>query len=593
MDEPSPPLLPESPQMKEEMPMAHLEKYTAAAAGHMFAHYDRTHSSSTSNIDESRTHLNYNLAEKNQPLSCLDFLHKRMSEIKVLKRANVNVMCDWVVTAPEDLTEEELPLFFDECYKFLNARYGKENVISAPVHMDETSPHLHYNFVPVVKDKKKGIPKLSAKECITRKDLTTFHTDLTKHMTAIFGRDIGILNGATVGGNKTIKQLKQTSENLKAFKAVPIEEESSAVYKLLGKDKVVVKRSELDRLNKAVEDAQLISSNQNSIIADLNEQKRKADRKNEKAEERLRAAEEKADSVIADAKTEADNMTSALALERIKWNDERTEQQLALDNREMELEERSEELAKAEQLVNEQSESNAASAERNFAIATQLEQAALEIEAKRRDLLKQKNSPHQYYDKIIFDKNAELSNKEIENDDLRKALAEKDEKLDGMDTLLEEKDNRIKALYCRIKSNENAHREKLSAELKIQEQTLTEKHEKEVSELNGKITALESTLKSLTDKFNDAMAFIKELCMSAATLIFAKNECRADLTKPQRNVIDAICNAGSALCRKFGKTELAEEIDTKYGLGDSIAEEYDRLTEKDRSQRRSNSGPSL
>lgn len=573
--------------------MAHLEKYTAAAAGHMFSHYDRTHSSSTSNIDESRTHLNYNLAEKDQHLSCLDFLHKRMSEIKVLKRANVNVMCDWVVTAPEDLTEEEFSVFFDECYKFLNARYGKENVISAPVHMDETSPHIHYNFVPVVKDKKKEIFKLSAKECITRKDLSTFHTDLTKHMTAVFGRNIGILNGATVGGNKTIKQLKQTSENLKAFKAVPIEEENSAVYKLLGKDKVVVKRSELDRLNKAVEDAQLISSNQDSIIADLTEQKRKTDRKYEKAEEHLQAAEVKSERIIENATKQADNMTSALALEKTKWNDERTEQQLALDNREKELSERSEELAKAEQLVNEQAESNAASAERNFAIATQLEQAALKIEAERCDLLKQKNSPHQYYDKIIFDKNAELSNKEIENDDLRKALAEKDEKLDGMDTLLEEKDSRIKALYYRIKSNEDAHREKLSAELKIQEQTLTEKHEKEVSELNGKISVLESALKSLTDKFNDAMTFIKELCMSAATHIFAKNECRADLTKPQRNVIDAICNAGSDFCRKFGKTELAEEIDTKYGLGDSIAEEYERLTEKDRNRSRSNDGPCL
>lgn len=81
--------------------------------------------------------------------------------------------------------------------------------------------------------------------------------------------------------------------------------------------------------------------------------------------------------------------------------------------------------------------------------------------------------------------------------------------------------------------------------------------------------------------------------MSAATLIFAKNECRADLNKPQRNVIDAICNAGSALCRKFEKPELAEEIDTKYGLGDSIAEEYDRLTEKDKSRSRSNDGPCL
>lgn len=573
--------------------MAHLEKYTAAAAGHMFAHYDRTHSSSTSNIDESRTHLNYNLAKKDQPLSCLDFLHKRMSEIKVLKRANVNVMCDWVVTAPEDLTEEELPMFFDECYKFLNARYGKENVISAPVHMDETSPHIHYNFVPVVKDKKNGKLKLSAKECITQKDLKSFHTDLSKRMIEVFGRDIGILNGATIGGNKTIKQLKQTSENLKAFKAVPIEEESSAVYKLLGKDKVVVKRSELDRLNKAIEDTQLISSNQDSIIADLTEQKRKADRKNEKAEEHLKAAEEKADTIIAAATKKADNMTSALALERIKWNDERTEQQTILDNREKELSVRSAELAKAEQLVNEQAEINEASAERNLALATQLEQAGQIIEEERRDLMKQKNSPHEYYGEIIFEKNTEINSKEAEIADLYSTISDKDRKIAGLDTLIKEKDTRIQALNCRIVSNENAHIEKLSIELERQEHILTEKHKKEVSELNGKISVLETTIKALTDKFNDAMTFIKELCMSAATLIFAKNECRADLTKPQRNVIDAICNAGSALCRKFGKPELAEDIDSKYGLGDSIAEEYERLTEKDKSRSRSNSGPCL
>ena len=559
--------------------MAHLEKYTAAAAGHMFAHYDRTHSSSTSNIDESRTHLNYNLAEKDQPLSCLDFLHKRMSEIKVLKRANVNVMCNWVITAPESLTPEELPLFFDECYKFLNARYGKENVISSPVHMDETSPHIHYNFVPVVTDKKKGIPKLSAKECITRKDLNTFHPDLTKHMTAVFGRDIGILNGATVGGNKTIKQLKQTSENLKVFKAVPIEEESSAVYKLLGKDKVVVKRSELDRLNKAVEDAQLISSNRDAMIADLTEQKRKADRKNEKAEEHLKAAEEKADIIIAGAKTEADNMTSAICSEKSEWEKKRSEQQTILDNREKELSERSEELAKAEQLVNEQAEINEVAAERNFTLATQLEQAGLLIEEERRDLMNQKNSPHEYYGEIIFEKNTEINSKEAEIADLYSTISDKDSK--------------IQTLNCRIVSNENAHKERLSAELVRQEHILTEKHEKEVSELNKKIFSLENTLKALTNKFNDAMAFIKELCMSAATLIYAKNECRADLTKPQRNVIDAICNAGSALCRKFGKPDLAEEIDTKYGLGDSIAEEYNRLTEKDKSRSRSNDGPCL
>lgn len=404
---------------------------------------------------------------------------------------------------------------------------------------------------------------------------------------------IGVLNGATVGGNKTIKQLKQMSANLKAFKAVPIEEESSAVYKLLEKDKVVVKHSELERVNKAVEDAQLISANQDAIIADLTEQKRNSDRKNEKAEEHLRAAEEKADSIVEKATIQADNMTSALALERIKWNDERTEHQLALDNREKELSERSEELARAEQLVNKQSESNAKSAERNLAIAAQLEQAGAEIEKERRELMNQKNNPHEYYGEIIFEKNVELNSKEAEIADLCNTISDKDSKIAGLDALIEEKESKIQTLNCRIVSNENTHRERLSAELKRQEHILTEKHEKEVSELNGKISVLETTLKVLTDKFNDAMAFIKELCMSAATLIYAKNECRADLNKPQRNIIDAICNAGSALCRKFGKNELAEEIDTKYGLGDSIAEEYERLTERDKSRSRSNSGPSL
>ena len=315
------------------------------------------------------------------------------------------------------------------------------------------------------------------------------------------------------------------------------------------------------------------------MIADLTEQKRKADRKNEKAEEHLKAAEEKADIIIAGAKTEADNMTSAICSEKSEWEKKRSEQQTILDNREKELSERSEELAKAEQLVNEQAEINEVAAERNFTLATQLEQAGLLIEEERRDLMNQKNSPHEYYGEIIFEKNTEINSKEAEIADLYSTISDKDSK--------------IQTLNCRIVSNENAHKERLSAELVRQEHILTEKHEKEVSELNKKIFSLENTLKALTNKFNDAMAFIKELCMSAATLIYAKNECRADLTKPQRNVIDAICNAGSALCRKFGKPDLAEEIDTKYGLGDSIAEEYNRLTEKDKSRSRSNDGPCL
>ena len=55
----------------------HVEKYNRAAMGHMLAHYDRTHTGSKSNIDPEKTHLNYNLADKVQPLPQLEYIHRR------------------------------------------------------------------------------------------------------------------------------------------------------------------------------------------------------------------------------------------------------------------------------------------------------------------------------------------------------------------------------------------------------------------------------------------------------------------------------------------------------------------------------------
>lgn len=191
--------------------MAHKQKYTKGAVGHMFQHYDRTKTVPELECPEN-TYMNYNLANADQPKRQLDFLHQRLSEIKVLNRKDVNVMVDWVVTLPQSLKNNNIDdeqQFFKETYKFLNDRYGKENVISAYVHKDEITPHMHYAFVPAVEDKKKGGYKLSAKEAITRQDLRTFHKDLSDHMKSVFGYDIGILNEATQKGNKSIEELKR------------------------------------------------------------------------------------------------------------------------------------------------------------------------------------------------------------------------------------------------------------------------------------------------------------------------------------------------------------------------------------------------
>lgn len=104
---------------------------------------------------------------------------------------------------------EDQEKFFKESYKFLEEKYGKENVISSFVHLDESTPHMHFAFVPVVYDKNKEEYKVSAKECITRNHLKRFHPELEIHMEKVFGYEVGILNEKTKEGNRSIEELKK------------------------------------------------------------------------------------------------------------------------------------------------------------------------------------------------------------------------------------------------------------------------------------------------------------------------------------------------------------------------------------------------
>jgi predicted nucleic acid-binding Zn-ribbon protein len=194
--------------------MANCQKYTRAACGHLFKHYERAKDENgeylkfgNQEIDTAKSHLNYNLAPM-QANGQGGFVKERCSEVKMQNRKDVNVMCSWVVTAPHEIRAEETERFFRETYKFLSERYGRDNVVSAYVHMDETTPHVHFAFVPIVRDKKKDILKVSAKEAINKFELQRFHNDLSGYMENVFGRDIGILNEATKEGNKTKQELQ-------------------------------------------------------------------------------------------------------------------------------------------------------------------------------------------------------------------------------------------------------------------------------------------------------------------------------------------------------------------------------------------------
>ena len=194
--------------------MAHYMKHPKTALGHLGKHYERGKDESSEyvkfgnpEIDPQRTHLNYNLAPQHNHM---EFIKQRLSEVYCLNRKDVNVMCSWVVTAPKDLEPRQQEDFFKESYKFLENRYGKENVISSYVHLDETTPHMHFAFIPIVYDKKKDRYKVSAKERVNRFELKSFHSDYQEHLDRANVR-CNVLNEATREGNKSINELKRQS----------------------------------------------------------------------------------------------------------------------------------------------------------------------------------------------------------------------------------------------------------------------------------------------------------------------------------------------------------------------------------------------
>lgn len=191
----------------------HVEKYSRNAVGHLLLHYNRwVMVFGNRDIDHIRSDLNYNLAPS-RGMSDIDYYQKRLAEVKCQKRADVKTLCDWIITLPKtEFSEEQERQFFQEAYDFMAKRYDERNVVSAWVHKDESGqPHMHFAFIPVCVDRKKGIEKVSAKEVLTRSDLQSIHKDMEERMNQVFGHEVGILNGATAGGNKTVMELKQQS----------------------------------------------------------------------------------------------------------------------------------------------------------------------------------------------------------------------------------------------------------------------------------------------------------------------------------------------------------------------------------------------
>ncbi len=151
---------------------------------------ERKHSNTNGDIRFSDSHKNYDLSG-NQCHTFSSIIKKRLSEINVKPRSNAIVMCQALVTASptffDNKTDDEIRQYFIDCYNFLVNKYGKENIISAYVHLDEKTPHLHFNFLPITKDN-----RLSARDLTQRGEYTKLQDEAYNSVFKCYKLDRGI-----------------------------------------------------------------------------------------------------------------------------------------------------------------------------------------------------------------------------------------------------------------------------------------------------------------------------------------------------------------------------------------------------------------
>lgn len=157
-------------------------KYKGPEIGNIEAHNERTKEKYASNpdVDVSRSKYNFHLVKPVQR-------YRTEAEKQITaagcrtRKDSVRVVEVLFTASPEFFRGKkraEVRAYFEEALRFFEQHQNKANIISAVVHMDEKTPHMHLSFVPLTAD-----GRLSAKEIVgNKKKLTQWQDKFWEHM---------------------------------------------------------------------------------------------------------------------------------------------------------------------------------------------------------------------------------------------------------------------------------------------------------------------------------------------------------------------------------------------------------------------------
>jgi len=168
--------------LKAQFGIMRFQKHKGAAISSIEAHNERKKEKYASNpdVDTSRSHLNFHLVTPNGHYR--SEADRQIAEAKCRTRSDSVRLVETLFTGSPEFfkgkTDKQIREYFEYVLDFLKEYIRPETIISAVVHMDEKTPHMHVCFVPLTKDN-----RLCAKEIIgNKKRLIQWQDDFWKHL---------------------------------------------------------------------------------------------------------------------------------------------------------------------------------------------------------------------------------------------------------------------------------------------------------------------------------------------------------------------------------------------------------------------------
>ena len=236
---------------------------------------DENYNSDNPQIDHVRTKDNYRLVSSYGTYT--EFINNRLRELNLSPRKDAVVMNSFVVGSDKTFFDK-LPKalqykFFTDCTKFFAERYGKENIISAVVHLDETTPHMHLNLMPITSD-----GRLCSKQLFDKPQLQQFQTDFYEEVGKKYGLQRGKegsqrihLSTAEFKAKKIIEQAETIREENQVYADALTEAKSGNIPRKRGKlqEQVIALTADNNnlskRLTKAMDEALLYAKKSEAL----------------------------------------------------------------------------------------------------------------------------------------------------------------------------------------------------------------------------------------------------------------------------------------------------------------------------------------